>query len=46
MSYGDFLLEPSMSHEGNYVIDELEQFVLEATYGPNALLVAYSMSKD
>lgn len=46
MSYGDFLLEPSMSHEGNYVIDELEQFVLEATYGPNARLVAYSMSKD
>lgn len=46
MSYGDFLLEPSLSHEGNYVIDELEHFVIEATHGPNSTLVAYSMSKN
>ena len=46
MAYGDFLLEPKLSHSGNYVIDELEQFVLEATCGPNSSLVAYTMSKD
>ena len=45
MSYGDFLLEPTLSHDGNYVIDELEKFVIEATSGPNSTLIAYSMSK-
>lgn len=46
ISYGDFLNESTMDHEGNYVIDELEGFAISCFYNQKSQLIGYTMSKN
>lgn len=47
ISYGEFLTEPTLSRKGNYVIDELEHFVMDSFFtGLNNDMVAYTLTKE
>ena len=45
ISYGEFLNEPILSKEGNYVIDEIEQFLKDAFFY-NSRLIGYTLSEE
>ena len=45
ISYGEFLNEPILSKEGNYVIDEIECFLKDAFFY-NSHLIGYTLSEE